>query len=248
MTPKPPLTADEITRLKMIDTCTVANAIEQFDIRLRNEGFARQAAVCRTPQLPPMVGYAVTATVQTSIQPMTGGIYYDRIDWWEAFLTVPSPRVLVLQDIDPEVGCGALVGEVHASIATALGCVGCVTNGAVRDVPAAEALGFQMFAGNVSPSHAYAHIVSWGEPVELGGLRIAQGDLIHGDRHGFLTIPASVAARVPAIAAQLLEHERELIARTRQPGFSIETLRSILTRNRAAPGRKPGKEPSGSSL
>ncbi|MDR1989195.1 MAG: RraA family protein [Acidobacteriaceae bacterium] len=225
-----PLTVADIERLKALDTCTVSNAIERFDVRLRNEGFARRGVSCLFPQLPPMVGYAVTATVKSSIQPMTGGIYYDRIDWWSTVLTLPAPRVLVLQDVDAVVGCGAFVGEVHANIARALGCIGCVTNGAVRDVPAAEALGFQMFAGSLSPSHAYAHIVGWGEPVEIGGLKIAQGDLVHGDRHGFLTVPASIAARVPDVAATLIEQERALLAECQKAGMSIETLRALLAR------------------
>ena len=79
------------------------------------------------------------------------------------------------------------MGEIHATIGMALKCVGCVTNGAVRDFPAVEAMGFQMYAGNVSVSHAYAHIIEFGEPVEIGGLKISSGDLLHGDRHGILT-------------------------------------------------------------
>ena len=121
-------------------------------------------------------------------------------------------------------GLGAFVGEIHAAIGLALNCVGCVTNGAVRDLPAVEAMGFQMFAGHTSVSHSYAHIVEFGEPVEIGGLKISSGDLIHGDRHGVLNIPLAVANEVPKVAAKINAEERELIEFCRSPRFSLQEL------------------------
>ena len=117
-----------------------------------------------------MVGYAATGRIRTASPPMTHRCYYDRMDWWNYVASLPEPRVMVLQDADPKPGVGAFVGEIHATIGVALNCVGCVTNGAVRDLPAVEAMGFQLFAGNVSVSHSYAHIIEFGEPVEIGGL------------------------------------------------------------------------------
>ena len=114
----------------------------------------------------------------------------------------PKPRVIVLQDADHEPGLGAFVGEIHATIGLALNCVGCVTNGAVRDLPAVEATGFQLFARHVSVSHAYAHITEFGEPVEIDGLKISSGDLLFGDLHGVLSIPLSIAAQVTFRSSQ----------------------------------------------
>jgi len=94
-----------------------------------------------------------------------GGYIYDRTDWWKEILAVPAPRIVVIQDVDANPGLGAFVGEVHAHILQALGCVGVVTNGAVRDLNAIEGSGFQVFAGNVSVSHAYAHVFDFGGPV-----------------------------------------------------------------------------------
>ena len=116
------------------------------------------------------------------------------------------------------------MGEIHASIGLALNCVGCVTDGAVRDLAAVEALGFHLFAGNASPSHSYAHIIEFGEPVEIGSLKISSGDLIHGDRDGVLTIPLSIAAQVPEEASKILEEERELIKFCHSPQFSLQEL------------------------
>ena len=119
-----------------------------------------------------MVGYAATGRIRTASPPMTHRCYYDRMDWWNYVASLPEPRVMVLQDADPKPGVGAFVGEIHATIGRALNCVGCVTNGAVRDLPAVEAMGFQSVRGYVSVSHSYAHIIEFGEPVEIGGLKI----------------------------------------------------------------------------
>jgi len=155
---------------------------------------------------------------------MTHRCYYDRMDWWNYVASLPKPTVMVLQDADRKPGAGAFVGEIHAVIGRALSCVGCVTNGAVRDLPAVKAMGFHLFAGYVSVSHSYAHIIDFGEPVEIGGLKIQSGDLIHGDRHGVLTIPLEIARSVPAEAAKLIADEQELTEFCRSPEFSLEEL------------------------
>src|SRR5579863_7574313 len=148
----------DLEKLAGLDTCMVSNAIERLNVRLRNEGFVSGVAQCRFPSLPPMIGYAATGRIRTESPPMTHRCYYDRIDWWTYVASLPEPRVMVLQDADPKPGVGAFVGEIHATIGLALNCVGCITNGSVRYLPAVEAMGFQLFAGNVSVSHSYAHI------------------------------------------------------------------------------------------
>jgi 4-hydroxy-4-methyl-2-oxoglutarate aldolase len=223
----------DFDRLKVLDTCTVSNAIDRFDIRPRNEGFVHGTARCLFPRLPPMLGYAVTGRIRSSPLPVAGGWYCDVVEWWRYFESVPSPRVMVLQDVDDDPGLGAFMGEIHANIATALKCLGCVTNGAVRDLLPVEALGFQLFAGGVSPSHAYAHIVDWGGPVDIGSLRINPGDLIHGDRHGVQTVPLSVAADVPRVARQLRLQEHDLIDLCRSRDFSLDALSAFFDRTRA---------------
>jgi 4-hydroxy-4-methyl-2-oxoglutarate aldolase len=214
----------DLERLRAFDSCTVSNALERLQVRLRNEGFLSGVARCQFPELPPMVGYAATARVRTASPPMSQRCYYDRMDWWAYVASLPEPRIMVLQDVDHSPGLGAFVGEIHATIGLALNCIGCVTNGAVRDLPAVEALGFQMYAGNTSVSHAYAHIAEFGEPVEVDGLKISSGDLLHGDRHGVLTIPLSVAAEVPQEASKILKEERELLRFCRSPHFSLTEL------------------------
>jgi 4-hydroxy-4-methyl-2-oxoglutarate aldolase len=218
------LTAADLERLKDFDSCTVANAIERLNVRLRNEGFVAGATRCRFPNFPPMVGYAATARLRTSAPPMGHRCYYDRMDWWNYVAALPEPRVMVLQDADHQPAFGAFVGEIHAAIGIALKCVGCVTNGAVRDLPAIEAMGFHVFARRTSVSHAYAHIIEFGEPVEIDGLKIHSGDLLHGDRHGVLNIPLPVVPEIPREAMRILEEERDLVEYCRSPRFSLDEL------------------------
>jgi regulator of RNase E activity RraA len=160
---------------------------------------------------------------------MADGRYSDRTDWWDYILSLPAPRVVVVQDVATRVGLGSLVGAVHMNILRTLHCVGVVTNGSVRDIPAAESAGFHFFAGSVSVSHAYVHIVEMGGPVEIGGLKIQSGDLLHGDLHGVQSIPLDIAARVPAVAAQIAAKEQALIALCRSPEFTLEKLRAAIT-------------------
>jgi len=223
-----PLTADQIEELRALDTCVVANAIERFNLRLRNEGYTAPGLSCVNGTFPPIVGYAATCRVKTSNPPMTGNYYYDRTDWWQAIERLPKPRIAVIQDIDPVPGLGAPLGEVHASILKALNCVGAVTNGSVRDVPAAAALGFPMFSCHVSVSHAYVHMVDYGTTVSISGLEITSGDLLMADCHGVLSIPRQIAPELASVARELIQNERVVIDLCASPDFTIEKLRTAI--------------------
>jgi len=171
-----------------------------------------------------MLGYAVTARVRTSSAPARGRCYFDRMDWWTWVASQTGPRVLILQDVDPAPGLGALVGEIHATIAQALNCAGCVTNGAVRDLEAVEALRFPLFSRRVSVTHGYAHIVDFGNSVEIGGLSFHPGDLVHGDRNGVHIIPREIAAELPVVVRQIQKQEDELVRFCRSDAFSLGEL------------------------
>jgi len=223
--------------LRRTDTCTVSNAIETFNVRMRSEGFILDTAECQFPKLPPVVGYAVTGRIRTSAPPIANLCYYHRADWWEYVASFPSPKVIVIHDVDHIPGTGAFVGEIHARIAKAMGCVSYVTNGTIRDVPALAASQFQCFASGRSVSHSYAHIIDFGEPVEIGGLKVSPGDLVHGDCHGVHTIPLSIAEALPEAVKCILDREAELISFCQSPDFSLERLTTIL--NREIPSCQP---------
>jgi regulator of RNase E activity RraA len=223
------LTPEVLRALKALDTCSVSNAIEVLSERLRNEGFTSPAIRRVTSATTPLVGHAVTVRIHCSRPPMRGRAYEDRTDWWNYILTIPAPRVVVIEDVDSNPGTGTFIGEVHANILMALGCVGAVTNGVVRDVPAIEEMGFQLFAGAMAVSHAYAHIVDFGHPVEIAGLPVTPGELLHADMHGVLCVPEDLAAQIPATVAKIQAHERHLIDLCRSPEFSLEKLRHAVT-------------------
>jgi 4-hydroxy-4-methyl-2-oxoglutarate aldolase len=223
-----PLSSEQLEALRGLDACTLANAIETFHERLRNEGFMDNSIHCLFPQLQPMLGYAATIKIRGSAPPTANGTYPERTDWWDHVVSLPTPRAVVVQDVSSRPGLGSLVGAVHMNILRALQCVGVVTNGAVRDIPAAERAGFHFFAGSVTVSHAYIHIVEIGQPVEIGGLKIKSGDLLHGDLHGVQSIPLDIAPRIAPVAAQIVAKEQKLIDLCRSPGFSLEKLRAAV--------------------
>jgi 4-hydroxy-4-methyl-2-oxoglutarate aldolase len=144
---------------------------------------------------------------------------------------VPAPRVVVVRDLDDPPAHGALWGEVHATIFAALGCAGAVTDGSVRDLDQVRGIGFQFFAAGPSVSHAYVRVESVGEPVEVGGLRIAPGDLLHADQHGVLRIPPEIAAALPAAAERVIAAEQRLLGWVRSAAFDPERLPEMRARH-----------------
>jgi 4-hydroxy-4-methyl-2-oxoglutarate aldolase len=225
------VTQDTLAALAELDSCSVANAIECFDVRLRNEGFTDGTIVSRLPSLPPMVGHALTLRIRAASPSWKGDNYLGRNDWWSKLKFGPAPQVMVIQDMDRQAGTGASIGEVHAAILQAMGCTGALTNGAVRGLPGVQRLGFPLFSGSVSVSHAYIHIIEAGGVVEVGGLRIAPGDLIHGDAHGVVRVPLNIANEIPAVAAKIRLQELRVVRYCQSPEFNIGELRSIVADN-----------------
>ena len=223
------LSPANLEQLRRVSTCVVASAVETFRVRLPNTGFADSSIHCIFKDRLPTVGYAATARIRSVSPPIEGhGYYYERTDWWNHILSIPAPRVVVIEDVDKPPGLGAFIGEVNANILLALGCVGLVTNGSVRDLNHIELTRLQMFAGSVSVSHAYAHVFDFGSPVELGGLKIQPGDLIHGDRHGIQTIPLEIAEKIPEATHEILHRRQRVIGLCRAGDFSLEKLREAI--------------------
>jgi 4-hydroxy-4-methyl-2-oxoglutarate aldolase len=208
--------------LQTLNSPTVSNAIETFDIRPRSTGYMTSEIRCALPNLGAMVGYAATAKIRTTLKPEPGAAL-DRRAMWEHILSMPEPRVVVIQDLD-DYPLGSFWGEVNANIHRALGCVGTVTNGGVRDLDEVEALGFHLFAGHIHVSHAYVHVVEVGTPVEFGGLKVNPGDLLHGDKHGIINIPLDIADDVYRAAKEVDDRERKIIDLCKSPDFSIDKL------------------------
>jgi len=215
--------------LRALDTPTVCNALELLDPAFRTTGFTTTPFVCATPDLAPVVGYARTATIRASTPPPgdKGAVRDTRIAYYRHVEGPPRPTVAVIQDIDETPGFGAFWGEVQTAIHMGLGCKGLVTNGAIRDLDVI-APGFRMLAGRVGPSHAWVHLVEVGVAVKVAGMRVRPGDLIHADRHGAVSLPRDLAAKVPEAAALLGRREAVIIAAAKAPGFSADALAAAM--------------------
>ncbi len=223
------LSVDQLEGLRKFSTPTISNAIEMYDVRPRNEGFVGPEVRCLFPGQGRMVGYAFTAAISADL-PAKGCRVIQRSEYWQASAAVPAPRVAVIQDLDNPPGVGSFWGEVNSNIHKALGFIGTVTNGGARDLDEMEAAGFFAFAGEVSVSHSYVHLVDFGASVRIGGTVIAPGNLLHGDRHGVVVIPAEIAPTLSHTADEVEAAERELIRYCQSPGFTQEGLRNAYSR------------------
>jgi 4-hydroxy-4-methyl-2-oxoglutarate aldolase len=221
-----PLSNSQIDALRKITSPSVANAIETFKVRPREEGNVSSQIRALFPELPPMVGYAVPALIRSERGPIEGH-RASVFGWWDYVLSIPAPRVIVVHDLDDPRGQGAQWGEVQANIHKALGCVGVVTDGSVRDLEEVRGLGFQFCAAHVSVSHANVHMVDFGIPVKVGGQWVKPGDLIHGDQHGVVTIPHEIAGQIPEAIAKVEADERRIISVCQSSDFTAEKLKAI---------------------
>jgi len=222
------LSTEELQELRQISTPTIANAIETFNVRPRTQGFMNSDVRCIFPDLGVMVGYACTVTIMAEVQPAAESV--KRFDYWDAIVKVPEPRIAVIQDLDQPRPVGSFWGEVNASVHKALGCVGTVTNGGVRDLEEVHRIGFHFFASEVLVSHAYVHLVDVGIPVKIGGMVVRPGDLIHGDRHGVITIPSEIAREVASAARTVESAERQIIDYCHSTDFTLQGLKQTWTK------------------
>jgi len=215
------LKKEELEGLRRWPTCAISNAIELFNIRQRNEGFMLPEIKCVFPELGSMIGYAVTAVITAD---SSEGRRIQPPDWWEQIQKIPGPKVVVIHDIDQPV-VGSFWGEVNSNIYKALGCVGTVTDGSVRDLNEVKELGFHFFSSCISVSHAYVHLVEVSIPVKVGGLVVKPGDLIMGDQHGVLSIPLEIARDVPKAAELVEDWERPIINFCKSRDFTVGGLK-----------------------
>jgi regulator of RNase E activity RraA len=228
-----PLPASVLEALARYDTPTICNAMEIVAPGRRLVGYTTKPLVCPFPDLPPIVGYARTVTIRSVLASGLSAAEQQakRIAYYEYVGTGHGPRISVIQDIDgTDVGFGAFWGEVQSAVHKALGCLGVVTDGSIRDI-AQWAPGFQALAGSIGPSHAYVHADNFGGEVRVAGMTVRSGDLVHADRHGAVVIPLDVAAKLPDAAELCGRRETPILEIARSPSFSLEKLKAALARS-----------------
>jgi regulator of RNase E activity RraA len=218
------LSEGQFAFLRSIDTPTVCNLIEIVAPERRGAGYTVVHLHCPFPDLPPMVGFAKTVAIRA--RDKVGGPSYmaKRMDYLDYVAAEPRPSVVVIEDKDEPAGYGAFWGEVQTNVHKALGCLGTVTNGSIRDM-AQVAEGFQMLAGSYAPSHAYVHVVEFCIPVRIHGMDVVSGDLIHADRHGAVVVPIDHVDALAAALDGLMKQEAKIIAAARS-GQGVEAIKA----------------------
>jgi regulator of RNase E activity RraA len=219
-------TEAELAALIQFDTPTICNALELVMPETRKGGYTVRPLVCGFPDMPPVVGYARTATIRAA-QPLAGtpadarklrDAYYRFVD------AGPKPALIVIEDLDgDQAGFGAMWGEVQSAIHRGMGAVGLVTNGSIRDLPQ-WAPDFQVLAGSIGPSHAFSHVEAFDLPVTVAGMPVRTGDLVHADRHGAVVIPVAAVRDLPEAARKVAAREAKILAVARGPGCTADKL------------------------
>ena len=222
------LTDAQLDELRTFDSATIANAIEPFKVRDQTLGYVGSNVRALFPnKQEPMVGYAVTAKGDSTT-------YARRRDpalqfgLWEAMDESPGPSVVVIQDSGNNPSKSCHCGDVMGTLIRALGGIGLVTDGGVRDLPEVEALGLHYFARGPVVAHGTAVIYDAGEPVVIDGVPIKTGDLLHGDVNGLVTIPAEIAGEVADAAREVIADETRRKAYADSPEFTIQGYRKLL--------------------
>ncbi len=219
------LSPEQLEELRRIDSPTIANAIEAFAVRDPTDGYASLELRCMFPDLPPMIGYAITCTADSTSP--GAGRPSAIMELYEAIQAASKPVIVVLKDIGPDRLRSCHAGDVMSTVFSQLGAVGLISDGGVRDLAGVRdrAPGFQMFAPGVVVSHGVPTIVEIGMTVSICGLRINPGDLLHGDANGLVSIPHAIAGQVAAQAEKVWARERATVEFVRSTGFTLEGLK-----------------------
>jgi 4-hydroxy-4-methyl-2-oxoglutarate aldolase len=219
----PPISEKDVAFLRSVDSPTISNAIEPFKVRDRTEGFIGGEVRSLFPEMPPMVGAALTVAMNNS-----PGAVAERENYWrmyEALSQMPAPSVLVAQDVSGAPSRCALAGEVMTTMAMRLGAVGMVTDGGLRDVHEVRRLGFAYFARYIVVSHGNFGVVEVGEPVTLDGQEVKTGDILHGDANGIVIVPREVLEGLPEAVQEVRTRERATMDFVNSPEYTIAAAR-----------------------
>ena len=208
-----------------VDTPTVCNAMIVLDPSLRGKNYSLETVVGAHPHGTSFTGYALTAKLVSSEPPTESRevLLARRFAYYRYLEQARRPSLVVMEDCGERRGLGCLWGEIQVSIHRAMGVVGAVTNGAIRDIGSLPAE-FNLLGGNVCPGSGFAHLVEFDTPVSVFGLGISPGDLVHADRHGCVVIPTRLVDALPAAIVRVAAREQTLLAALNRPGLDADGL------------------------
>jgi regulator of RNase E activity RraA len=226
---------DLLTLLRKVDTPTVCNAIEVAQGQRGFDRFTKGTMQHSKPGDAPIVGFARTAKIAGLAAPTEDPavIRSRRMDYFRSMAAGPSPSAAVIEDTDYPNCIAGWWGEVHVAVFKGLGLAGAVTNGVMRDLDVMDE-GFPVLAGSIGVSHGFVHVVEIGTPVNVFGITVTQGELIHADRHGALVIPHDVIPRLKAAIDTVVANEAIVIGPAREAGFNIDKLEEAWAKFEAA--------------
>jgi len=208
------LTHESLLKLKRWNTPTIYNGWEQITQHdITNEGFNFEPLTDYMPQMGPMVGRAITVCIQPSRRSHVEANPNAWAEYREYVASVEGPKIVIVQDLDKPRSIGAFWGEVNSNIHRALGCVGTIIDGAIRDVDEMCNAGFKAIARVMCVGHSYSYPVEWGNEVEVFGRKVTSGQLIHADKHGFLAIPEEDEAALLEASVFMDNNECETVIR-----------------------------------
>ncbi|WP_116472995.1 RraA family protein [Zobellella maritima] len=224
----PLIETEMLEYLRQYDTPTICNALDiAMPEKSRLTGFTRTQFVALDSDLPPIVGYARTAMIRSTSPFCPAEKRAKALEYYEYTSNGVGPTIVVVQDIDANPGLGAHWGEVHTALHQKLGSVGAITNGSFRDIDD-SARGFQDLGGSINPSHAYVHVVDYGGEVEIFGMNVKHGDLLHADKHGAAVIPFEAVHKLPAAIKTIAAREKVILDAIKDPDFDIEMLKQAV--------------------
>ncbi len=204
----PRLTHGELLQLKRLNTPTIYNGWERITrLNPGTDGFNLEETRDFMPHMGPMVGYAVTVVIEPSNPAHRKRLPNAWSDYRRYIAEQPGPKIVVIQDLDKPRVIGSFWGEVSSNTHRALGCVGTITDGAIRDLDEMNNTGFKALARRLCVGHAFNYPIRWNCPVEVFGRIIKPGDLIHADKHGFLVIPPEDQPGILEAARAMDSHE-----------------------------------------
>ena len=224
------MTPELLATLRRVDTPTVCNAIEVIEGRRGFDRFTRGTVLCSDPGAGAILGFARTARISAAAPPADPPevIRARRMDYYRYMATGPRPALAVIEDLDGADAVGAYWGEVNTTVHKGFGLAGALTNGVMRDLGDLPE-GFPVIAGSVGPSHGFVHVREIGTPVTVFGLTIADGELVHADRHGALVIPQGYEAELYAAIAKMQATEAIVLDAARARGFDFDAFETAWT-------------------
>ena len=215
-----------LNEMSKVDTPTMCNALESVMGTRTAVGFTKKQVVSADPKLSSIVGFARTAKIRAASPPLLSPekVQENRLAYYDYVGETDIPSIIAIEDTDYPNCIGAFWGELNVAIHKGLNLKGTLTNGLLRDMGMLDE-GYQVIAGSVGPSHAYVHVIELDVSVNILGLQIYPGDLVHADRHGAMVVPKMYMEAMPDALRLVIAREKPILKAARSKDFSVEKLK-----------------------